>query len=70
MGSVYGLKISGNLGGGTVLRSGSYFVRIVKTQFNIVYTGTVDQLVFGEFGQDITTGRPTQLLFDAPYTRR
>lgn len=40
------------------------------SQFNIVYTGTAGQLVFGDFNQRSEANRPTQLLFDEPFVRR
>ena len=40
------------------------------TQYNIVYTGTSNQLVFGEFNQRAEADRPTQLNFNEPFISR
>lgn len=40
------------------------------TQYNIVYTGTSNQLVFGEFNQRAEADRPTQLNFNEPFVSR
>jgi len=46
------------------------FESIRVTEYDILYTGTPDQLVFGVSPGDEAADRPTALDFDMPYIRR